>query len=97
MYNFLNTKTTNFQEKNNNFYNVLTDIMGEFDAIRGYDKHAKESNDPLVKQTLNSIKQEEMVHVGELLSLLFVLEPEMENFVKQGMQEFNERREKMKI
>ncbi len=90
--NFFNSRATNFQEKGNDFFNVLTDIMGEFDAIRGYDLHAKESNKMEVKQTLTSIKQEEMVHAGELLALLFTLEPEMEKFIKQGMQEFNERR-----
>ena len=42
-------------------------------------------------ETWASIKNEELVHIGELLALLNYLDPEQKQFVQKGISEFYER------
>ena len=64
------------------------DLIGEIQAIIEYDNHLHNTNDRLARQTWNSIKNEELVHVGELLGLLNYLDPEQNQFVQKGFSEF---------
>ncbi len=71
------------------------DLIGELDAILGYDYHIHESYNDVAIATWEDIRDEELVHVGELLGLLFYLAPYQETLVNQGMREFQKRLEEM--
>lgn len=83
--------------KTNNVSNFDTiqkaraDLVGEIQAIIEYDAHANSTNDKLAKETWINIKNEELVHVGELLALLNYLDPSQKQYVDEGMKEFIER------
>ena len=85
-----------FEANNNKNQNFVTtqqlkqDIIGEFDAVRQYDQHIFDSNNQLAKRTWQHIKQEELVHIGELLALWKTLDPTNFAFVEDGMNEFFE-------
>lgn len=71
--------------------NARRDLVGELDAIIQYDDHLHRTNIEIAKSTWESIRNEELVHVGELLGLLFYLAPYQKPFVEKGYQEFVER------
>ena len=66
------------------------DLMGEIQAVIEYDAHIHSTNDRVARQTWQSIKNEELVHVGELLALLNYLDPDQKQFVQKGFAEFYE-------
>ena len=72
------------------------DLIGELDAILQYDYHLHESNNDVAIATWEDIRDEELVHVGELLGLIFCLAPYQKDLVEQGMREFQERLEEMR-
>ena len=84
----------NFNQDANEVFNTLQkarkDLIGEIQAVIDYDAHIQSSSDNLARQTWQSIKNEELVHVGELLSLINYLDPDQEYYVKKGMEEFFE-------
>ena len=65
--------------------------MGEFGAIIQYGEHADGTNNMMTKNTWNSIKYEEMDHVGELLALMYKLDPKFKTQVEKGIAEFESR------
>ena len=67
------------------------DLIGELDAIIQYDEHIHSSNVEAAKATWTDIRDEELVHVGELLGLMLYLAPYQRKFVEDGLKEFNER------
>ena len=67
------------------------DLIGEIQAVIEYDAHLHSTSDRLARQTWQDIKNEELVHVGELLGLLNYLDPEQKQFVQKGFSEFYER------
>lgn len=71
--------------------NARKDLVGEIDAIIQYDAHLHCTNDKIAKATWENIRNEELKHVGELLSLLFCLAPYQKALVEDGMTEFHER------
>lgn len=71
---------------------VTKDLIGELEAINQYGEHIKSTDNQMVIGTLSGIRGEEQVHVGELLSMLYVLEPEFKVQVEKGMKEFSERK-----
>lgn len=83
--------------KTNNVSNFDTvqkaraDLVGEIQAIIEYDAHVNSSSDKLAKETWINIKNEELVHVGELLALLNYLDPSQKQYVDEGIKEFMER------
>jgi len=95
----------NNQNNNNNFSQVQInaienfdtlqkarqDLIGEIQAIIEYDTHLHTTNDRLAKETWESIKNEELNHVGELLALINYLDPSQGQFVQVGINEFTER------
>lgn len=90
MYKIFNNQSYNYN-LNNDFNKVANDIMGEFSAIIQYGEHADETNNMITKNTWDSIKHEEMVHIGELLSLLYKIDPMFKTQVEKGMTEFQEK------
>ena len=81
-------------ELNNMRFNTLQkarqDLMGEIQAVIEYDAHIHSSSDKVAIETWQSIKSEELVHIGELLALLNYLEPNQKQFVQKGFNEFYE-------
>ncbi len=67
------------------------DLIGEIQAVIEYDSHLHSTNDKLARQTWKNIKNEELVHIGELLALLNYLDPEQNQYVQKGIKEFYER------
>ena len=60
---------------------IRLDIAGELEAIFVYDAHVQATDDPIAKQVISDIRDEEKAHVGELMTLLRVLDPlEAEHF-----------------
>ena len=66
------------------------DLIGEIQAVIEYDAHIHSTNDRMARQTWQHIKNEELVHVGELLALINYLDPEQKQFVQKGIAEFGE-------
>ncbi len=79
-----------------NIQKAREDLIDEITAIIQYDEHAHSTSNELARQTWIDIRDEEMVHVGELLALLNYLDYNQKHFVEEGIKEFNERLEKQK-
>ena len=68
---------------------IRLDIAGELEAIYVYDAHVQATDDALAKKVISDIRDEEKAHVGELMTLLRILDPkEMELFLS-GEEEVN--------
>jgi rubrerythrin len=60
---------------------IRLDIAGELEAIFRYDAHFLATEDPAARKILADIRDEEKAHVGELMTLLKILDPrEAEHF-----------------
>lgn len=68
--------------------NTRLDIIGELDAIIQYETHINSSVDPVYRNTLQDIVNEEKVHVGQLFGLLFMLDPASKEYFEKGLNEF---------
>jgi rubrerythrin len=65
-------------------------IAAEYEAIQLYMQLAESTDDELAKEVLIDIANEERVHAGEFLKLLYHLDPEEENYYKEGFEEVEE-------
>jgi rubrerythrin len=63
---------------------LRVDIIGEMEAVVGYEAHAMSTNDERAKKVLFHIADEERQHVGELQQLLALLCPKDGEFVEKG-------------
>jgi len=59
-------------------------VAAEYEAIQLYMQLAESTDNALAQQVLVDIANEERVHAGEFLRLLKELEPEEEDFYRQG-------------
>jgi rubrerythrin len=60
---------------------IRLDIASELEAIYIYDAHVQATDDVTAKKVISDIRDEEKVHVGELMTLLRALDPkELELF-----------------
>ena len=71
-------------------------IAAEYEAIQLYQQTAESTNNKLAQKVLMDIADEEKEHAGEFLRLLRELEPEEENFYREGYAEVEEMIEKLK-
>lgn len=71
-------------------------IAAEYEAIQLYQQTAESTDDPLAREVLLDIANEEKEHAGEFLRLLRELDPDEESFYKDGYQEVEEMIEKVK-
>lgn len=69
---------------------ILENIVGEIDAIKLYDKAIEESSDAHVIEVLTSIRDEEKVHIGELIYLALEVSPELASKFLDGCKEAKE-------
>ncbi len=72
-------------------------IAAEYEAIQLYMQLAESIDDELAKEVLIDIADEERVHAGEFLKLLYYLAPDEEGFYKEGMEEVEEIMEKLGV
>ncbi|MCL1984061.1 MAG: hypothetical protein FWG58_01525 [Methanomassiliicoccaceae archaeon] len=75
---------------------VRLDLAGELEAAFLYDAHSMATDDPLAKEVLADIRDEEIVHMGELLELLRQLDPAEAKHFEEGTEEVREEMEKLK-
>ena len=68
---------------------VRKDLIGEMQAVIDYDSHIHSSREELARETWKSIRNEELVHIGELLALLEYLAPYQKYYIDKGIEEFN--------
>jgi len=73
---------------------IRIDIAAELEAMYLYDAHAAATDDPLVKDALEDIRDEEKAHAGELLALMRYLDPELADILNSGFGEVREEMEK---
>ncbi len=66
---------------------IRQDIIGEFMAINQYSEHLEATDDPVAKEIWTGIRNEERVHVGELLTLLGYINPEEIKYFAEGEKE----------
>lgn len=85
------TASTNFDT----LQQARQDLIGEIQAVIEYDAHLHSTTDRLARETWENIKNEELMHVGELLGLLNYLDANQSKFVEDGLKEFRERMERM--
>jgi len=65
-------------------------IATEYEAIQLYMQLAESTDDEMAKEVLIDIANEERVHAGEFLKLLYHLDPEEEKYYKEGFEEVEE-------
>ncbi len=70
-------------------------IAAEYEAIQLYMQLAESIDHPLAKDVLVDIADEERVHAGEFLRLLYELDPKEKDFYQEGAEEVEEEIEKM--
>ena len=71
-------------------------IAAEYEAIQLYQQTAESTDNPLAKEVLIDIANEEKEHAGEFLRLLYELDPEEDKFYKEGYEEVEEMIAKLK-
>ena len=54
---------------------IRLDIAGELEAIYVYDAHVQATDDVRAQKVIGDIRDEEKIHVGELMTLLRILDP----------------------
>lgn len=69
---------------------VRLNIAGELEAIYVYDAHVQAADDLLAKKIIGDIRDEEKAHVGELMALLRILDPEEAEHFSAGEEEVRE-------
>ncbi|MGI6162229.1 MAG: demethoxyubiquinone hydroxylase family protein [Christensenellales bacterium] len=76
---------------------VRLNIVGELEAIYIYDAHVQATDDPVAKKVIADIRDEEKAHVGELMALLRLLDPEEGEHFAAGEEEVEEMLEELGI
>ncbi|MCL2141479.1 MAG: hypothetical protein FWH46_01155 [Methanimicrococcus sp.] len=71
-------------------------VSAEYEAVQMYQQLAESIDNELAKEVLLEIADEEKVHAGEFLRLLYELQPDEEKFYKEGAEEVEEEIEKVK-
>ena len=71
-------------------------IAGEYEATQMYMQLAESTDNKLAIGVLKDIADEERVHAGEFLRLLYELAPDEKKFYAEGVKEVEKEIEKMK-
>jgi len=71
-------------------------IAAEYEATQMYMQLAESTDNKLAKEVLKDIADEERVHAGEFMRLLYELAPDEKKFYKQGALEVEQEIKKMK-
>lgn len=70
------------------------DLIGELSAIIEYDDHVHTTDNDIARLTWQNIRDEELIHVGELLGLITYLAPYQIPLIEKGLKEFDERKKR---
>jgi len=70
-------------------------IAAEYEAIQLYMQLAESIDNELAREVLTDIADEERVHAGEFLRLLYQLAPDEKEFYAEGMKEVEEEIKKL--
>jgi len=65
-------------------------VAAEYEAIQLYMQLAESTDHPLAREVLKEVADEERVHAGEFLRLLYELDPEEKEFYREGGEEVEE-------
>jgi len=65
-------------------------VAAEYEAVQIYQQIAESIDDQAAIKVLNDVAEEELVHAGEFLKLLYRLHPEEERFYREGFEEVEE-------
>ena len=71
-------------------------IAAEYEAVQLYMQLAESTDNTLAIEVLKDIADEERVHAGEFLRLLYELDPEEKKFYAEGAEEVEEEIEAFK-
>lgn len=85
-----------FENKQQLIAAIRKDIIGELEAINQYGAHLNATDEPLAKAVWTQIRNEERVHVGELLTMLTYYEPSEIETLAAGEKEVKEIMESLK-
>ena len=69
---------------------IRLDIANELEAIYIYDAHVQATDDVMAQKVISDIRDEEKIHVGELMTLLRVLDPKELELFASGEAEVKE-------
>ncbi|TFG10288.1 rubrerythrin [Candidatus Thorarchaeota archaeon] len=72
-------------------------IAAEYEAIQLYMQLAESTDNKLAQEVLIDIADEERVHAGEFLRLLYHLAPDEKDFYDEGIKEVEEEMEELGI
>ena len=75
---------------------IRLSLSAEHEAIHLYEALADATDNPLAKEVLQDIANEEKEHAGEFLRLLSILLPDEQAFLDEGAEEVDEMAEKLK-
>lgn len=76
---------------------IRLDIAGELEAIYVYDAHVQATDNELAKKVIADIRDEEKAHIGELMTLLRVLDPQEAELFANGEEEVREMLQELNI
>jgi rubrerythrin len=65
-------------------------VAAEYEATQLYEQLAESTDNALAQKVLRDVADEEKVHAGEFLRLLKELQPDEEDFYRQGAEEVEE-------
>jgi len=68
-------------------------VSAEYEAIQLYMQLAESTDNELAKEVLVDIADEEKIHAGEFLRLLYELAPDEKGFYEKGFKEVEELKE----
>jgi len=69
---------------------VRYSVAAEFEATQLYMQLAESTDDELVQKVMRDVADEERVHAGEFLRLLYEMAPEEKEFYARGQKEVEE-------
>ena len=76
---------------------VRLNIAGELEAIYLYDAHVQATDNEIAKKVIADIRDQEKAHIGELMTLLRVLDPKEAELFASGEEEVREMLEDLGI
>jgi rubrerythrin len=70
-------------------------VAAEYEAVQLYMQLAESTDNRLVQSVMKEVADEERVHAGEFLKLLYHLAPDEEKFYAEGFREVEEKMEEL--
>jgi len=70
-------------------------VSAEYEAVQLYMQIAESTDNRLVQAVMKEVADEERVHAGEFLKLLYHLAPDEEGFYAEGFREVEEKMEEL--